>query len=112
MPLDRGYLDFCRLTVRSGILNKDQLRQCVRENRKAEKEGTPQGLCAIMVSKGLLTNDQIQDMLALWRKTAEETVSVACVSCGALYSVKKNRSGKRLSCTKCGGILQIKESIT
>lgn len=85
------------IAVRKGFLTKEQLKQCLSEQRRLAQMGENLRFGEVAVRLGFLTVEQVQELLRIQREEV-----VVCENCGTPYSTEGLPAGKRFRCRKCG----------
>jgi serine/threonine-protein kinase len=91
---------FGRMVVASGLASQDAVNSCLRQQEHLHKQGRFQNLGEILVEKGILTVEQVKDVLKKQQK-----IIMQCGSCGTKFNVPAFLQNDNFKCLKCGTIL-------
>lgn len=100
---------FGRLVVQLGLASQEQVDQSLAELSQTQASGAEMGasLGHLMISKGLLTAQQVQQILRMQKKEL-----LVCAQCGARMNVCGYRPGAAYHCRICTGILVRPKQLT
>ncbi len=94
---------FGRTAVKLGLISSGQLNDALKVYESAQEKGSEKKLGQVMVELGLLTREQVRQILLAQKKDI-----LACLSCGAQFNVPRIdiEEIKAKACAKCGGRLE------
>lgn len=97
---------FGQLLIKKGWATEAQVNEALRDQGLAEQRGHPRQLGEILVSRAIITAEQIQQLLAEQNKSI-----LRCQMCGARYNVAGYEPGRMLRCLKCDSPLVVPRAI-
>ncbi len=80
-----------------GYVTPDHLEECLHEQARLQKEGTPRPIGEILFSKGYLSQEQFGEVLRIKRLRVHY-----CHACHEIYDSSKHTSRVTVRCKKCG----------
>lgn len=92
---------FGRVAVEYGFCTAEQLNECVRVQAQAEAE-VQVHLGELLIQKGYCSRDDVRLILEMQDKRL-----LICRTCRTSYNVAGYRPHQRISCTRCGAVLEI-----
>ncbi len=93
---------FGQIVIKEGMASTEEVHQALRDQALEDEQGHARRLGEILVEKGLLLAEQVEEVLAIQRRRI-----VLCPSCGAQFNVEKLESGKKFMCGKCRTTLTV-----
>ncbi|MBI3271244.1 MAG: protein kinase [Planctomycetes bacterium] len=97
---------FGKLILRRGWATEAQVSEGLRLQQESELGGRARQLGEILVEKGVLTVQQVKELLAEQNKCI-----LKCEGCGTKYNVSGLEPGKTIKCMKCGANLVVPKRI-
>ena len=95
-----GDTQFAEIVIREGYASQVQVQECLRIQADLSDKGTPRQLGAIMVERGYLSIQQVEEILdKLSKRTLE------CGSCNGRFTVRGFEPGQHYACPRCGNLL-------
>lgn len=98
---------FGRVAVILRMVSQDAANGAIREQARLETEGHRVRLGKVMVQRGLLTLEQVVQILDYQKKQV-----LYCEKCDALFNAPKSALGKSVACRYCGAGLVIPQRVT
>ena len=95
------------LAVESGYCSEQEVHACIREQARLERFNLFFRLGEVLVSKNVLTIQQVHDLL----KTQNITI-LGCPGCFSKFNVLNYKQGMTIDCPKCGAGLELPDSLT
>lgn len=86
-----------RLAIEKSYCNEQQVHECIREQAKLERFNLFFRLGEVMVSRGVMTADQVHELL----QTQNITI-LGCPGCFSKFNVLNYKDGMSIACPKCG----------
>lgn len=86
-----------RLAIEKRYCSEQQVHECIREQAKLERFNLFFRLGEVMVSRGVLTPDQVHELL----QTQNITI-LGCPGCFSKFNVLNWKTGMKIACPKCG----------
>ncbi len=86
-----------RLAIEKGYCSEVQVHECIREQAKLERFNLFFRLGEVMVSRSVLTSDQVHELL----QTQNITI-LGCPACFSKFNVLNYKDGMQIACPKCG----------
>ncbi len=90
---------FGYLVMKLDYATEEQVFECVREQARLQRFNLMFKLGEVFVSKGYLSHDQVQEVLAL-----QDKFIVTCEGCGVKFNVVRYQAGSKVKCPECGEI--------
>jgi|GEM_PF-1202922 len=91
-----------RLAVERMLITQDELQAALRRKEEIKSRGINKRLGTILIEDGLLTTEDVKDLLAY-----QETAILECPGCGVRFNVEGFEPGKRFICRRCKTVLQV-----
>jgi hypothetical protein len=98
---------FGKVAVGLKLVRTEDANACVREQARLESLGRRVRLGKIMVQNGLLTMEQVGQVLDYQKKQI-----LYCEACDALFNAPKGEAGKTYQCRNCGAALTSPSRVT
>jgi len=98
----KGEKVFGMIAKKLGYLSKEQIRECVEEQRRRMRSGENVRLGEVCVEKGYLTVQEVNEILQEQQRSV-----LVCPGCGTPYSIEGFPVGKRWRCKVCGSMLEV-----
>lgn len=96
---------FGQLAVERGYLDEETLQEVIKKKDLLAKKGQRIRLGELLVREGLMTSDQVHELLE-----DQDKRLMSCQNCDRQYNVAlPPRTEQRLSCPECGGDLRTVE---
>lgn len=86
-----------RLAIEQGHCSEQQVHDCIREQAKLERFNLFFRLGEVMVSKGVLSAEQVHGLLQ-----SQNITILGCPSCFSKFNVLNYEDGMSIACPKCG----------
>ncbi|MDP7035531.1 MAG: protein kinase [Planctomycetota bacterium] len=99
--IPRGENIFGQLLLKRGLISPKVLHECVRIQGRLTQSGQPKSLGSILVSRGHLTEDQLDEILL----QQKQIVSLVCTPCKKRLQIVSYDPSKIYSCRECQGPL-------
>ncbi|MBI2923346.1 MAG: protein kinase [Planctomycetes bacterium] len=98
---------FGRVAIILRMVSQEAANGAIREQARLETEGHRVRLGKVMVQRGLLTLEQVVQILDYQKKQV-----LFCEKCDALFNAPKAAAGKSIACRYCGASLVIPQRVT
>jgi len=93
---------FGDIAISKGYCTAEKIHAVIEEQKKQMQNGRNQRLGELCVESGVLTSEQVADILA-----EQDRNIVVCKGCGSAYNVEGFAAGKRWRCKVCNSILEV-----
>ncbi len=91
---------FGKLVTEKGLATPDEVERCLKIQIKNSHSGVFIRLGEILVAEGLLSTEQVQELLAL-----QQVKILICAKCLTKYNVEGWKAGSAARCKRCGAAL-------
>lgn len=95
------------LAVGTGWATLEQIHECIEEQARLERFRLFFRLGEVMASRGVLTVEQVVDLLGRQR-----VVILGCPACFSRFNVTNYDPKTPATCLKCGGVLEVPVTIS
>ncbi|MHC4661281.1 MAG: zinc ribbon domain-containing protein [Planctomycetota bacterium] len=92
---------FGRLAIELGMADRQSIDYALSQFVRRRKEGETARLGQVCIEMGILSADQVKELLKEQRKNI-----LVCISCGTQYNVRNLAPGQKMRCKKCSSLLQ------
>lgn len=69
-------IQFAQLAVRRRLITKEQGEECLRAQQAAEQAGQEVNIAQVFIEKGVITNEQLQQLYQWWEQAIQQTQAV------------------------------------
>lgn len=86
-----------RLAIEKEYCSEQQVHEAIREQAKLERFNLFFRLGEVLVSRGVLTSEQVHELLQ-----SQNITILGCPACFSKFNVLNYKDGMKISCPKCG----------
>jgi len=106
VPVEKASATLGELAVQKGWASWQQVHECIEEQAKLERFRLFFRLGEVMVSRGVLSIHQVQELLSFQKVTI-----LGCPGCFSRFNVTDYKPDREELCPKCGTALRIPASL-